>query len=47
MAQTTDFMILGFAVIFGSIGIHLWSLVSRTNRAKKDLAMFEELKKEE
>jgi hypothetical protein len=36
-------MILGFAVIFGTIGIHLWSLVNRSNRLKKDLALLEEI----
>lgn len=46
MAETTNYMILGFAVIFGTIGIHLWSLVSRTNRLKKDLEMLKDLKKE-
>jgi hypothetical protein len=42
-AETTNYMILGFAVIFGTIGIHLWSLYSRAGRLKKDLAMLEDL----
>jgi hypothetical protein len=43
MADTINFMILGFAVIFGTIGIHLWSLFSRVNRLKKDLALLDDL----
>ncbi len=46
MAETTNFMILGFAVIFGTIGIHLWSLVSRFSRLKKDLALIEDMDEE-
>ncbi len=41
-AQTTNFMILGFAVIYGTIGIYVWSLYSRAGRLKKDLALLEE-----
>ena len=44
-ADTTNYMILGFAVIFGSILIHIWSLYRRTNRLKKDLEMLEEMDK--
>ncbi|MFN2145195.1 MAG: CcmD family protein [Anaerolineales bacterium] len=43
MADTINYMILGFAVIFVTIGIHLWSLFSRASRLKKDLAMLEDL----
>ena len=28
-AETTSYMILGFAVIFGTMGIHLWSLYNK------------------
>jgi len=42
-AETTDFMILGFAFIFLPILIHVWSLYSRANRLKKDLEMLEEM----
>lgn len=42
-AETTSYMILGFAVIFGTMGIHLWSLYNRAGRLKKDLALLEEL----
>jgi CcmD family protein len=43
MADTINFMILGFVVIFVAIGIHLWSLVSRMNQLKRDLALLEDL----
>ena len=45
-AQTTNYMILGFAVIFLTIGIHLWSLYNRAGRLKKDLALLEEMEEE-
>jgi hypothetical protein len=44
-AETTNFMILGFAFIFIPILIHIWSLYSRANRLKKDMQMLEELDK--
>jgi hypothetical protein len=44
-AETTNYMILGFAFIFGPILIHIWSLYRRTNRLKKDLEMLEEMDK--
>ena len=43
MADTINYMILGFAVIFGTIGIHIWSLFNRANSLKKDLALLEDL----
>lgn len=46
MADTTNFMILGFAVIFGTIAIHLWTLSSRIARLKKDLALLEDIDEE-
>ena len=46
-ANTTEYMIMGFAVIFGTMGIHLWSLYSRANRLKKDLALLEEMEDKE
>lgn len=45
-AETTDFMILGFAVIFGVMLLHVWSLYSRANRLKKDIELLEEMEKE-
>lgn len=44
-AETTNYMILGFAFIFGPMLIYVWSLYSRANRLRKDLAMLEELDK--
>ena len=46
MADTLNYMILGFAVVFGTIGIHLWSLFSRSSRLKKDLALLEDINEE-
>ena len=46
MAETTNFMILGFAIIFVTMGIHLWSLYSRAGRLKRDLAMLEDMDEE-
>jgi len=43
MAETTNFMILGFAVIFGTILVYVWSLTSRLSRIKKDLDLLEDL----
>ena len=43
MADTMNYMILGFAIIFGTIGIHIWSMFSRVNSLKKDLAVLEDL----
>ena len=42
MAETTNFMILGFAVIFGTIAVYVLSLNSRLNRVKKDLALLQD-----
>ncbi len=44
-AETTNYMILGFAFIFVPMLIYVWSLYSRANRLRKDLAMLEELEK--
>lgn len=37
MAETTNYMILGFAVIFGTIFVYVFSLMSRLRRVKQDL----------
>jgi CcmD family protein len=37
MAETTNYMILGFAVIFGTIIVYVFSLTSRLRRVKQDL----------
>ena len=46
MAETTNFMILGFAVIFGTIVVYVLSLNSRLGRVKKDLALLQDLDEE-
>lgn len=46
MAETTNFMILGFGVIFLTIIIYVWSLRSRLSRVKKDLALLQDLDEE-
>ena len=46
-ANTTDYMWLGFGVIFGVIALHIWSMVSRTQRLKKDMALLQELEEQE
>ena len=42
-AETTNFMIAGYAVIFGVMGIYLLSLWLRQRNMHQDLEMFEEL----
>ena len=46
MAETTNFMILGFAVIFGTIAVYVLSLRSRLSRVKKDLVLLQDLDEE-
>jgi hypothetical protein len=46
-AQTLNYMIAGYAVIFIIMGIYLVSLVSRWRNLKQDEAVLEELEKEE
>ena len=41
-AETTSFMIAGYAVIFGVILIYLVSLIVRQNNLKRDLELLEE-----
>jgi len=43
MAETTNFMILGFGVIFGTIFVYVFSLTSRLNRVRKDLEILRDL----
>ncbi|HAY85442.1 MAG TPA: hypothetical protein DCY42_11120 [Chloroflexi bacterium] len=47
MAETTNYMILGFAVIFGTILVYVLSLASRLKRVKSDLAMLKDMDKTE
>lgn len=42
-AQTFNFMVLGYAVILGSIGLHLLSLWVRFRNLRRDLEVLEEL----
>jgi hypothetical protein len=42
-ADTVSYMILGFAVILGTIGLYVISLIVRWRAARRDQAMLEEL----
>ena len=42
--ETTNFMILGFSVILGSMLLHYLSMVWRTRNAHKEIELLEELK---
>jgi hypothetical protein len=42
-ADTAGYMILGFAVILGMIGLYLVSLAVRWRSAQRDLRMLEEI----
>jgi hypothetical protein len=44
--DTLGYMLLGFAVIFGALFLHLWSLKSRFRNLNTDLEMLEEIKKQ-
>ncbi len=46
-AETFDFMVLGFAVIVGSMALFLVSLVVRFNNLRRDLDLLEEVESEE
>ena len=46
-ADTASYMWLGFGVIFGVIALHIFSMITRTNRLKKDLALLQELEENE
>jgi hypothetical protein len=41
-AETTNYMIAGYAVIFGTMAIYLISLVIRQRNLKQDLALLQE-----
>jgi hypothetical protein len=43
-AQTTNYMIMGYAVIFGLMLIYVASLYVRQRNLKQDLELMEELK---
>jgi hypothetical protein len=42
-ADTTSYMLMGFALIFGTIGLYVLSLFVRTRNLKKDLAVLAEV----
>ena len=46
-ANTTNFMIAGYAVIFGVMLIYLISLMVRQRNLQKDLEVLEEIQAEE
>jgi hypothetical protein len=43
-SQTTNYMIMGYAVIFGLMFIYVLSLYIRQRNLKQDLELMEELK---
>lgn len=43
-ADTTSYMVLGFAVILGTIGLYILSLWLRFRRTRQDLALLSEMK---
>ena len=45
-AETTDFMILGFVVIFGTMALHLVSLYLRNRNLNRDMELLEDLGEE-
>jgi hypothetical protein len=45
MAETTNYMIAGYAVIFGTMALYLVSLVARWRRLRRDEQMLEEEEK--
>lgn len=44
--DTANYMILGFAVIFGVLFLHLWSLRARWQNLKRDLELLDEIEKD-
>ena len=42
-AETTSYMIAGYAVIFGLMFLYLISLIVRQNNLKQDIELLEEL----
>ncbi|MDH3944165.1 MAG: hypothetical protein OEV06_08740 [Anaerolineae bacterium] len=45
--DTTGYMILGFAVIFTVMAIHIFSLYQRNRNLRIDLSLLEEIEDEE
>lgn len=46
-AETTNYMIFGFAVIFGVMMLYLASLYLRQRNLKQDLSLIEDLQQEQ
>jgi hypothetical protein len=42
-AETTTYMIAGFVIIFGSMGLYLLSLIVRHNNLKRDMELLEKM----
>ena len=40
--DTLNYMILGFVILFGTMGLHVASLILRRRSLEKDLALLEE-----
>lgn len=47
MAETTNYMIAGFVVIFGAMGIYLASLAARFRKLRQDEHMLAETRERE
>ena len=45
MAETTNYMLAGYAVIFGTMALYLVSLVARWRRLQQDEQMLEDEEK--
>jgi hypothetical protein len=45
--ETTDYMLFGFSVIFGSMGLYLVSLFVRARNLRRDVETLESLEEEE
>jgi CcmD family protein len=42
-AETNGYMVLGYTIIFGTLGLYLFSLYSRRRSLEKDKEVLEEL----
>ena len=45
-AETTNYMILGYTLIFGTLAVYLFSLYSRRRNLEKDKEVLEEFEPE-
>jgi CcmD family protein len=46
-AETTNYMVAGYAVIFGVMFLYILSLVLRSRKLKQELQMMDELEQQE